>query len=651
MFANTDEYDALTQSILIAADDGHSDKTTSFPDFPGEKPSKSALIRWCETWTDDLNGAGYATLLRGEIPFEVQKLTPRTLIPVPEGLEVLQRRSFEAENAKIDHQNAINVRERDLRLLEMRTRLASKLGKALRPKAPVLLKKLQGEHKAFRLNFDGTTTADIYGDTIYDGVAMFLAIVATKNKPTGEYDTKKFQKLYERFRDSKAPDNVTPDAFSNRLNGFTVHINPFIENPLAGERLGRFILEQLPASLGADGRTLKRDLERDKKLDDEDHVLQQVLELVQAAYDPGKKGVGAHVVDPNGQADAAAKAAKAEEERLKRLLVAAVKEAQPSGGRNGGAGNPGWTKAGKKTDADKGKNRPGNRLPEGQRCKNGTCDFDHDRLKPGAPCFRDPRWKGPLPLRVYNDPRQRGRIIAEREVEAKRLGVRCEPLTPPEGATPDDAAPTSLSLVDLLAQSNYMVAPGPLGTDSVLDESSLGMESFDESGYEFWGADDVEAEALTRPATPRSGLKEIEPTEDESAVDPLIAEAIAIGRGLALNDAAQPFETPDRPQRTTTASSLAGLQLEAPSPPQAAPPVLPTPSGRAEPPPPTDEAPLQVPPGTGGGAASLDMAPTLVPPPSDTLSEWVGTVGRTALAFALAPKGCEWCFSSGKWLL
>ena len=41
---------------------------------------------------------------------------------------------------------------------------------------------------------------------------MFLAIVATKNNPTGEYDTKKFQKLYERFRDSKAPDNVTPGS-------------------------------------------------------------------------------------------------------------------------------------------------------------------------------------------------------------------------------------------------------------------------------------------------------------------------------------------------------------------------------------------------------------------------------------------------------
>ena len=37
------------------------------------------------------------------------------------------------------------------------------------------------------------------------------------------------------------------------------------------------------------------------------------------------------------------------------------------------------------------------KLPEGTRCSKGTCDFAHDTLKPGEPCFRDPRWVGRCP--------------------------------------------------------------------------------------------------------------------------------------------------------------------------------------------------------------------------------------------------------------
>eukprot|EP00965_Chrysotila_dentata_P021534 713491-Pleurochrysis_carterae.AAC.1 len=27
----------------------------------------------------------------------------------------------------------------------------------------------------------------------------------------------------------------------------------------------------------------------------------------------------------------------------------------------------------------------------------GTCHFTHDKVNPGGPCYRDPRWPGPLP--------------------------------------------------------------------------------------------------------------------------------------------------------------------------------------------------------------------------------------------------------------
>ena len=67
--------------------------------------------------------------------------------------------------------------------------------------------------------------------------------------------------------------------------------------------------------------------------------------------------------------------------------------------------------------------RSGNRLPVGQKCSAGTCDFAHDQLKPGEPCYRDPRWAGELPVKTWDNVKQRERILADREANAKRLCV------------------------------------------------------------------------------------------------------------------------------------------------------------------------------------------------------------------------------------
>eukprot|EP00965_Chrysotila_dentata_P038716 1285895-Pleurochrysis_carterae.AAC.1 len=60
---------------------------------------------------------------------------------------------------------------------------------------------------------------------------------------------------------------------------------------------------------------------------------------------------------------------------------AATRKHDPTGGAGGGA--PGG--------------RPPYELPNGQWCSSGTCHFTHDKVNPGGPCYRDPRWPGPLP--------------------------------------------------------------------------------------------------------------------------------------------------------------------------------------------------------------------------------------------------------------
>ena len=84
----------------------------------------------------------------------------------------------------------------------------------------------------------------------------------------------------------------------------------------------------------------------------------------------------------------------------------------------------------------------GTRLPDGVRCKRGTCTFNHDETAPDSPCYRDPEWEGPLPKRIREDKEQLGRVIKDREENAKRLGKTCKRLL--EG----DA--TSANLVDML---------------------------------------------------------------------------------------------------------------------------------------------------------------------------------------------------------
>eukprot|EP00965_Chrysotila_dentata_P103548 3417882-Pleurochrysis_carterae.AAC.1 len=77
----------------------------------------------------------------------------------------------------------------------------------------------------------------------------------------------------------------------------------------------------------------------------------------------------------------------------------------------------------------KGSNAPGGaprkgapyKLPNGQWCSKGTCHFTHDKLNPGGPCYRDPRWPGPPPEKVLKNKQQVERIKNARENNAKRL--------------------------------------------------------------------------------------------------------------------------------------------------------------------------------------------------------------------------------------
>ena len=115
---------------------------------------------------------------------------------------------------------------------------------------------------------------------------------------------------------------------------------------------------------------------------------------------------------------------------VKRIVAAAVKGNAPPTGGGGDADSR------RKLKAEERKRR--GRLPEGKRCKSGTCDLNHDEKYPGRPCYSDPRVAISVPHEYANSrPGALERLKERRAAEGKRLGVAPKPVTVlPAGAPP-----------------------------------------------------------------------------------------------------------------------------------------------------------------------------------------------------------------------
>ena len=123
-------HDGVTGSTDLGSDV----KKESFPDHPGERPSKVAHKRWADKWRASLSQIGYAAPLRGEEPFEVKKLQDRPAITDP-GLALnpaAPSASIASENARIAYDNSLKKIEREARMDEIKNRLASKLSQAMK---------------------------------------------------------------------------------------------------------------------------------------------------------------------------------------------------------------------------------------------------------------------------------------------------------------------------------------------------------------------------------------------------------------------------------------------------------------------------------------------------------------------------------------
>jgi hypothetical protein len=445
--------------------DGNAEKS-GFPIFPKENPTREQYDLWVLHATNYLNNAGFSALLRGDMLRETTKLADRTRLPVPSDAAAIA--AVGAENAKIDSINAANKAERESIEREYKVRLDAKLTLALLPKAKLRLSAL---HKAHPLK--NSAGADV--DGAYDGLAMWKALKA-HGKKIDESDGvgKKHTKRLEEIRDNKLPDNVDPQTFADVI----VELNdlmPFVDVPYTGEAYVKLVLGLAPDALSVDLRMMEEKLKSEKLMADEAEAVQRVGALIAKVHDPA-----AEPVFKLTQAGVAAMMTKASAEGAK-----AAKAAVIALGSDRRGAVPKQTASEKEVKAAAKKRRGSSRLPEGQRCKAGTCGFDHDERKPDAPCFRDPRKAVELPAAVFDDNEQLERIKADRVLEGKRLGVTPLPVTRERGAAPPAPRTTTggvppggnpLSVIDMLNSSCMLSSP--IGDDVDDDEY--------DGGYSHW---------------------------------------------------------------------------------------------------------------------------------------------------------------------
>ena len=252
--------------------------SASIPLYPGEKPTYRELQKWSISAKNILNRTIFGPALRGETPPQLMALTGKRDV----GITVLSTEQREkcspldiarydqmVAKAKMDE----DVRQKQLAIgeKEYKNKLAALLESALRPKAGLLLRRLQSAHK------------DKYSDT-YDGVAMWKELIAQADEPSTLAEKREHDRIIEAARDTPLPDGCTAQDFSDKINKLLTDHLPYGTHTYEGEDLGLFIFELLPDANRIEKRLAVSEMQQaGGGIDDSDKVIKRCTEIVRAS--------------------------------------------------------------------------------------------------------------------------------------------------------------------------------------------------------------------------------------------------------------------------------------------------------------------------------------------------------------------------------
>ena len=262
------------------------------PDFPCEEPSEKELTDFLQEAMPMLKRAGYAPILRRECPPTLLHLKGAEMVPAALTTEELTT-AGPVESAKHERLCQKLIRsntQRELQLTEcmrgIRTQLHAMVEISMRVRAPLRLAEL--EH--------ANPEKDAKGDPIpgvHDGVGMLADLCKLAGTVGLLDDPRDHDREVEKMRDTQLPDGCAAQDYSDKVNRLVQdHLN-FLERPLTGDNLGKFLIRLIPAANAAEGRTILRDLTASKELSNRVVVVQRCTQVVRLSESPVAKAAAA----------------------------------------------------------------------------------------------------------------------------------------------------------------------------------------------------------------------------------------------------------------------------------------------------------------------------------------------------------------------
>ena len=368
--------------------------------FPRENSGVVELKKYFDNAKKVITDKGWNSLVRGKTPSAHAHLQPVDLTAFPElvaGTDVTAAmvNNRADKRAQIQHDNNVKATRLAAAEQEMKEAFATWIEDSMRPHAGLRLSRLMDKHVKEK-GTDGEW---------HDGVAMWKELLALARADISPEDADDHKEKLDKILNDKLADGCHVQDLAEKVNVIQRDVNPYLAMKYEGANLSRLFLKLMPDNLAMPKLMLTREIETASKMDDPDHVLQQIERVIRGAQRSGVEpvqmvsGVCVQVPSPSNPTVTGENKKKTKKER-----EASARKAVP-----------GMCKM-----------LDNLRMPDGKTCKAGTCKFDHDKTKPGAPCFCDPRVGGGYLPKSLSDVRL-ARINQDRAANAKRLGVPCKP--------------------------------------------------------------------------------------------------------------------------------------------------------------------------------------------------------------------------------
>ena len=244
--------------------------------FPGEEPRRAQLVEWLDESAPTLRRAGFGAAMSGRNPPHLIALSDIANMPDVAMLTddernlagPLESSKHDQLTMKLTREKATAAKQFIAGLQDYHTRLASILETSLRPNASLRLSKLMQDHK-----FAGV-------DDSFNGGAMWREIVALRHLPSRLEDLRDHDRELEAMRDNFLPDGCTADDFAEKVNRLNRDHLEFLERPLAGAALGKFLIRLMPKCNTAEGTSLIRELTINGMINDKSYVIERCTEIV-----------------------------------------------------------------------------------------------------------------------------------------------------------------------------------------------------------------------------------------------------------------------------------------------------------------------------------------------------------------------------------